>query len=343
MKQWQSNSLAVTIVSAGVCLAWIYSLSQYRFAGIESTPQATTPVGDTMTLTGTLFPVVSIPFNATNLELFVPANSWVQKGQVIGEADTGYSGEAINEARAVSEEESAAVSRAEATLRELDVELIGARAAASLAESELASAESAEREKERELNHRDLLLREQVVGRFDHDAAASDLHSAASARAEAQSRQDAASARVVELERRLSEAQGRLNEAATRSPEANAALRQLEGHAGRVPLLAPANGLIVAPEPVPGLVGIARDATRLCAYARVRHEEIHAVRVGEHVSIAVDGASELTLDAQVSDIAGVPADAPDGTDFLVTFQVQNPSGATFSDMPVRILLQKSVH
>jgi len=102
--------------------------------------------------------------------------------------------------------------------------------------------------------------------------------------------------------------------------------------------VAPVDGVIVPMRTSPGTFAIATDTTLLCAYAGVPQSDILSVRVGEAAEIEVDGLPKIRFDADVSAMADVPVDSPDGPAFLVVLAVRNPEGRQFAGQQVRIVL-----
>jgi multidrug resistance efflux pump len=292
-----------------------------------------------LTLAGTLKPLLSVPIGAGNLELNTPLNSWVSRGQVIGVADSEASPEEINEARLLSEEAKDAVAEGQEKIRELDADLESARADVSYVEAQLVSAENAELETKQESSHRELLFRQRLASQLDYDAAVSRRDAAASAVAAVQSHLGATLRRIDELERSSLAAQSMVTEKTARSREAEVEVQQMEENRRRVPVVSPADGLIIASDTVPGTFGIATDPTRLRAYAQVRQRDIMSVRIGEEALIVIPSESAVNMDAKVTEIGEVLTNSAGGPAYPIALSVQNPTGKQFAGGPVRVILR----
>jgi multidrug resistance efflux pump len=289
-------------------------------------------------LTGTLSLVVTTQIDARNLELAVPLNSWVLKGQLIAEADSGVAPEQINRALLCREEANAAVAEAQANIREIDAELATTRADARNIESELISSETAELEGRLEFERRDRLFRNEVASQLDHDEAVFTRDSAASAAAEVRSHLGATLVKISELETRSRNARSSLSEAMMRSSATEAGVEQME-QTGRTPVISPADGFIVASDLFPGTFGIASDPDLLCVHTHVHQADVASVRFGQQAVVAIYGEPATTLRAKVSAISETPINSPDAASYVVTLSVENPEAKRFAGASVEIRLQ----
>lgn len=319
---------AVILLAFGLVLVtWRQALSDHR-PGVLVTPNQGATSDRVLILPGTLDPRSATPIHARNLELVIPVNAWVLKGQIIGEAD-GPSPEGINQARISLEEANAVVAVARRAVRDMERKLEMARADAGVLESRLISAETVALEAESEFRRRDLLFREQRAGSIEHDEAIATRDSALSAVPELRSRLIAGSTTIGELETVVREARDRLAEAETRSRAAQANGRQMEENGGRVPVVSPADGVLVVRDAVAGAFGIASDASLLCVHTDIRQADLNVLWLGQRASVSLDDEPAVVFNAQVSEIAETAIDSPRGALYPVSLSVENPDGKRF--------------
>jgi len=316
----------LVLLIAAATLAWTQAHPHARRRQLERERQVSAQSDQPVILDGTIEPEVTVPIRAVNPTLIVPLHSWVERGQVIGEGDGTEGAKDLSQARLLVEEARSLSAAAETEVSQLDEELQTAQADESYVLFQWVLADADERKAEGDVAAIDQLFRQQPGNRFDHDTATLARETATVSRAAVESRLDESARHISDLESESLEAQLRLNKAMERRCQAESALQAMERGGRRIVLVAPAKGMIVAPEAEGGFVGIATDTTRLRAYTLIQQRSLMWVRVGDHAVITMDATPAQSFEGLVSGIAGVRTDSVWEPDMMITITVQNPSG-----------------
>lgn len=293
-----------------------------------------TPKGAGLVLSGELGPVTAAAIDAPASSLAVPLDSYVTKGQIIGETvSTTFPGQAVrNDELLLSPGEArSAVAGARDNVRQAETALEAARASKAKDEVQETSAKIAQRVAEQSFENEQ--FREGDVSEFRHDQSVQAVEEAVAAVEAIRSKAEADSSAVSESVIRVGEARASLAEA---EQELDLAL----GGPGRgqvaVAVAAPADGLLVDRDWVAGTLGISSDPTVLRVELRMPANDLFKVRVGQPAWVSLDERPRVTLHATVSDIPDVPIDSPGGTLYPVTLSVDNPHGFILTGEKVHV-------
>jgi multidrug resistance efflux pump len=278
-------------------------------------------------LAGTIVPLITTPIMGRNLNLEVPLNTWVRRGDVIGTAVPQPAPGEMDSARQEIEKASSAQRRAERRIRHAEEELGALRARVGGMDNREALAETAEFDAERESERRDTLFQSGLARGLKYDAAFTARDSAEAAVNSVRSNLAMAALSIDEWEAEAQEARAELDQATTRRNAAEVVRAQMQEGAEDGPIVSPADGIIVASgQPDGTSFGIASDPRQLRAYAMVRQADLMAVRVGQQALIVLDARPAVTFHAKVSEISETPVDSSEGSAYQVAFVVDNPEG-----------------
>lgn len=292
----------------------------------------------TLVITGVLSPVVTVPIDFPIVELAVPLNSYVVKGEVIGITySAAVPGQAApgNEPDLWLDEANAAVAEAREHVREIEAELEAAREGEADAEVQRVSTEIGERATVDRLGNSDLLFQEGSMSEATHYQALFNLRSAEIAAEASQSRLDTTASAIAEKETRLHETRARLAAAELQLQRAREAVDR-EQPRGWAEVVAPADGFLVARDLTASAFGIGSNAAPLRVETLVPEAEIDALRDGQRASVYLDLQPKVTLNARVSEIAETPIDTSNGTVYPVTLLVDNPRGLSLAGELVHV-------
>jgi multidrug resistance efflux pump len=281
---------------------------------------------------------VTAPINARNLVLTVPLHSWVEKGQVIGQADFEPAPEQIGQARNAVDAASAAVVEEQNRIHEIDEDLADAHAEAATRSSQWFASETAKVDAEREFERSSELYREGLESQTDYEAARSALDLADSAVATDREHTTDMADRISELDVRAVVAQQALNKAVARSGRIQAVANQAEERGGCAPVVAPADGLILEGDAGTGTFGIAADPNRLSVAVLVSEANLASLRVGQPAIVTLVDRPNIAFDATLSAIDETPLDSPNGALYRITFSVMNAKREQLAGIPVRVRL-----
>jgi membrane fusion protein (multidrug efflux system) len=341
MKLKRSISLILMTSVAAALFAWSHAQSKARKAVASASRQLAQDDNPGLILTGTIVPMITTPINGQNLNLAVPLNTWVKRGEVIGTAEPQTDRGEMDSARQELEEAISAERRAEDGIRQVEEELGTLQAQVSSMDSQNALAQTAEFDAEREFERRDTLFRSGLTSRFDYNEAVTARDSAEAALDSIRSNLAAAAIEIDEWKAKAQEAQTGLGEATSRRNAAEVVFEQMQGGPTGEPVVSPADGIIVASGQPGTSVGIASDPRQLCAYATVRQADLMAVGVGQQFLIVLDAQPGVTLHATVSAIAETPADSSEGASYQVAFTVDNPGGTWLSGAAMHALMTQA--
>jgi multidrug resistance efflux pump len=268
--------------------------------------------------------------------LAVPLDSYVTKGQIIGETasstlpgQAGQRGESI----LLPSDARAAIARAQEDVRQAETALEAARASEDAAEVQEVSTKAAERVAEQSLENE--RFRTDEVSEYRRDQSVLAVDQAAAAVESTRSEAKADNTAVNEATMRLDEARSTLAEA-ERQQELALAARDGRRTSGQVAVAAPADGLLVDQDWVAGTLGISSDPSALRVEMRMRANDLFKLRVGQPAWVSLDAKPRVTLHATVSEIAEAPIDSPSGTLYPVTLAVDNPRGFVLAGVKVHV-------
>lgn len=320
-KIWISTTLLPLV--AFVLLTRNHAFSKHR--PLETAQSRGQNEHRTIVVDGILDPAVTVAIAAPAVEVNVPANSWVSKGQFIGESLLPIDPENANESDFVNPATSGG-----------NTERVAAEAEAERATAGLAAAEEDDRIAEQDYARERELFREGLVGELEFDRIRDREQSAQASLAAAQARLREAENQVSNVEVGVFDGQGGLANAGSYRNELPP---PVYGPVRRVPIASPADGLLLESKLHPGSYGIASDLTKLCGYARLSQKDLSDVRIGEFAEIRIGSLPTVTLDAHVTAIRPVDPEVPGGPEYVAILSVQNPGSAKFAGLPVRISLR----
>jgi multidrug resistance efflux pump len=342
MKAKRSLALILMTSCAAAVFAWSHVESKaHKISATAGRPVARQDATN-LILAGTIGPAITTPIVGRIWNLVVPLNTWVQRGEVIGnEAAQAAAGERegawheLEEARSVEQ-------RAEAEVRQAEVELNAMQMQTSNMDTQEARAERAEVAAEREFEQREAMLRLGLTSQLDYSEAVTARASAEVAVTSISSNLAEAAVETDVLQAEAQAAQADLREATARRNAAEVAFEQLQGGPKAEPTVSPADGILVASGQADGTsFGIASDPGQLCAYAMLRPADLMKIRVGQESVIVLDAQPSVTLHAEVGAISEDPVDSSDGSLYQVTFVVDNPGGTPLSGAAMHAHLARS--
>ncbi len=327
MKLNRSMALILMTFLGTAVFAWNHAQSKAHKAIAPASRQLAQAHNTGLILTGTIVPMITTPIVSRNLNLAVPLNTWVERGEVIGTEDLQTDTGEMDRARQELMDARSAERRARDRVRQVEEELRTVQVQAGDMDAQEARAKTARFDENRRFEERDTTFR------FGQN-----YSSTVTARDSAETAVDSLRSSLVtlpiktdELEAKAIEAQAELSEARTRRNAAEVAFERVQGGSNSGPIVSPADGFVVASgQPEGASLGIASDPRQLCAYAMVREADLTAVQVGQESLIVLDAQPAVTFRAKVSAISETPVDWLEGTFYRVTFVVSNPAGASLS-------------
>ncbi len=290
-------------------------------------------------LTGELVSVAAVPVQGSILELEVPMNALVRKGQVIGEtqpdAEPGPAAEL--DARRNLAAAAAAVETARAQLQDVEARVSAARARAEEARNQLVGAEIAAGEAQAAAQREEMLYREGVEGPLNHDQALS-LRQSARRQIDTQAQLAGNSLNTMEeLESQEAAAQAALQQAEDDRRAAESAVASPQAAAVRSPVLAPADGYLVLRDGSSRALEIVSDLNRQVE-TRIPRASLSAVHIGQLAQVTLDGQPKAVLHAVVQSIGEAQASAA-GSFCPVTLSLADAAGLGNGTARVTITLQ----
>lgn len=293
-----------------------------------------------LVLSGVVSAELTIPIETPVWNLAVPLNSYVTKGQIVGETDPSMlpNRAARSDGLRLSPDEARfAVAQARQDVQQAENDLEAARAGETDAELQQVLGEDTEHATEQRYENAGVQFREGGMSAARHDDAVLAVGSAVAAAKAARSQAETSTSEVSDATARLREAQAGL---ADSERQWQLALSAAGGgqESGLVPVASPADGLLVARGASAGAFGICSDTCVLYVESRISEDDLLSVRVGQPAWISFDAEPQLNLRAKVTEIGTEPIDSPDGTVYAVTLSVDNPQGLLLSgtDVQVRI-------
>ena len=291
-----------------------------------------------LVLPGVLSPAETTPIEAPVWNLTVPMNSYVTQGQIIGEtASTVLPNQTMrrNESRLSSYETEAAVARARENVLQAEADLEAARARETDAAVQKVVSKIAERATEQLYENAGLQSRQGALPAPSYDQAVRAVDSAEAEAGATRSEAEADSVAVSDAMLRLQEARASLAEIDQQWQRALPATGRVR-ESGRIPVVAPANGVLVARDPNGGTLEISPDPSVMRVETQVPEDDLFKMRVGEQAWVSLEAKPQVTLRATVSEIADAPIDSANGAVYPVTLVVDNPQGLWLAGAKVHV-------
>jgi hypothetical protein len=259
--------------------------------------------------------VATTPIEEPVWNLTVPLNSYVTKGQIIGETVSSMLPDQTvqsSESRLSPDEAGSAVAQAQEDVRQAEAELEAARARETDDTVQQLVTKGVEHATELHYENAGQQLLDGQSSADRYDKAVLAIDSAVTAADATRSETEADSSAVSDATIRLEEARARLAEAEQRQ----LALPATDGGLGsrQVTVVSPADGLLVARDPIAGTLGISSDPTVLRVETRMSADDLLKLRVGQPAWVSLDAEPQVTLRATVSEIAEVPIDSTSGSE-----------------------------
>lgn len=334
-KRWLTLALTVLAI---VTVAGNVAHARYRTKVASNAPNNLAYNDAGLVISGVLSPVATIPIETPVWDLTVPLDSYVTKGQVIGETVSS-----VIPGRAVQNDEplfsttaaGSAVDRAREDVRRAEADLEGARARETDAAVQQVVTRIAERAAKRRYQNAGLQFREGGMQAPRYGEAVLAVDSAVAAADATRSQAEADTSVVGGATIRLLEARARLADAEWQgdlSAPVSGGVRESRW----VAVVSPEDGLLVARDPVAGTLGISADPSVMLVEARMPAEDVAGLRVGQSAWVSLDARRQVTLRATVSAIAEVPIDSLSGTVYPVTLSVDNPRGLILAGVNVHV-------
>ncbi|MGJ5817586.1 HlyD family secretion protein [Paludibaculum fermentans] len=297
------------------------------------------PEAEPLHYPGELVSVASVPVPATILELEVPLNAQVRKGQVIGETEPQALPEPIAEldARGNLASAQAAVDQARDQLRDIQARAAASRARAEDLRNRMIGAELAAGEADEATQHSDMLYREGMQSQLKHDE---ELALQQSARQQVETQSEAAThsiGREEELEAQETAAQAALRQAEDRLRAAESAAVNPQASAVRLPVIAPADGYLVLRDQYSRDFEIVSGLTRQVE-AHIPQASLSSVHIGQLATVTLDSQPNVVLQAVVEKIGELQVSAT-GAFYPVTLSLNNAAGLGDDSVRVTITLQ----
>jgi multidrug resistance efflux pump len=339
----QTRRLIAVVLLSATCVtgaAWKLSrLWSTRRANTSASLQSVQE-GSTLKLSGLFAAGSSVPIIAPILELDVPVNSWVKKGQVIGFSASGADPDPslLMEARLQLAEADAAVEAAREGLNKLESEIPPVETPSVDPESRTLAVQAAAIESEHAMETRERLYREGMLSEIEHD------------RSVAQNRR--AQQQEEGLDRPVSAQPGTAGNGPTMKPdEIRAALRSalerrrraraevvtLASAASPLPVVSPADGYLVQSSAYDDVFEIVPDLRRKVD-ASIQEKERPLLRVGQRATVAVEDQPGRVFHAVVDAIGQPQIRTAGGAIVPVTLAVTDPAGIRPESTRVSITL-----
>lgn len=306
-----------SIIAAAACLAagaWLYprfNQPQQTQAANAATPVPAAPDDG---LSGTLVPPAAVPVQSYVQALDVPLNSWVEKGEVIGEAE-----EDGDPDPAITVQTQLRLQRAQAAVRVARQRLLTAQPAqhpATLAFPQI--------EKEHEALRNDDRYRRKLETDLQHDETAAALNTSPVPESDPE---------AYRHNPRLA-----LRRALVRERIAQAALLNLNKTPRIVSVVAPATGMLVQRENNPQAFDIVTGLDRLTVVAHVGNKRRSTIHESQPAVVYIPGQIG-SLPATVASV-GEPIPGPAGAPlYPVTLSVPNPAGLRPAGTAVTVVLE----
>ncbi|WP_321472323.1 HlyD family efflux transporter periplasmic adaptor subunit [uncultured Paludibaculum sp.] len=337
MKPHSSSAILLLSSACLVGAIWTHATLSSAHHWQRSSFDSAAEVTQALRLTGELVSVASVPVNASILELEVPVNAKVHKGDVIGESLPDATPHPSAELGDRIDQASAAVDTARATLQDLETRLAAAQARADETRSRLASAEIAVGAAQSAAQRDDALYREGMESQLKHDEALSTQEEARR-QVDTQAALGSQSATTVEeLELQVAEARAALRAAQEDRRAAESAIANPEIAAVRVPAVSPADGYLVQRDEFSRDFEIVSDLNRQIE-TQIPPARLSEVHIGQRATFALDGQPQLVLHAVVRKIGEVQASAA-GSRCPVTLSVSDAAGLGSDSARVTITLE----
>jgi HlyD family secretion protein len=291
-----------------------------------------------LVLSGVVSPLATTPIEVAVWNLTVPLNSYVTRGQIIGETvsatlpDQAVQGD---EARLSPDEAGFAVAQARQDVSQAEADLEAARASETDAEVQQVLTQVDKRATEQRFESADQQLREGEMSVARYDDAVLAVQSSVDAAEAMRYQAEADTAAVGDAMTRLQEARARLAET-ERQRQLTLAATEDGQQGGRVAVVSPADGLLVVRDPVAGTLGISSDPYVLRVETWISEDDLLKLRVGQPAWVSLDAEPQVTLCARVSEIAEEPIESPNGTIYPAALSVDNPRGLLLAGVKVHV-------
>jgi hypothetical protein len=334
-KRWLTVALVVLAV---VTVAGSVAHARHRTKAPHSALSKPADNDAGLVLSGVLSPVATTPIEAPVRNLTVPLNSYVTKGQIIGETVSSVlPAQAIQSdaSRLSPDEAGSAIAWAQEDVRQAEAELEAARASETDAAVQQVVDKAAERATEQlyESAGQQRLEGQMSAARYDHAVLAVDA--AVTAADAARSQAEAGASAVSDAIMRLQETRARLAETERQRQFAPPVTGGVRG-SRQIAVVSPADGLLVARDPDAGTLGISSDPSVMRVETRMPADDLFKLRVGQAAWVSLEAEPQVTLRATVSEIAEAPIDSTNGTVYPVTLLVDNPQGLWLTGVKVHV-------
>ncbi|QOY88803.1 HlyD family secretion protein [Paludibaculum fermentans] len=339
MKPQTTSAVVLLTTACLVGAVWTHanltSTGHWRPSDAGESPQDPAP----FRLTGELVSVSTVPVEGSVLELEVPLNAQVRKGQVIGETqlDAMPAPAAELDARRNLAAAAAAVEAARTQLQDAEARVSAARARAEDTRNHLVGAEVAAGEVQAAVQRDEMLYREGMESQLKHDEALS-LQQSASRQIDTQSQLAGNSLNTMEqLESQQAAAQAALQQAEDDRRAAESAVASPQAAAVRSPVLAPADGYLVLRDEFSRDLEIVSDLNRQVE-TRIPQSSLFAVHIGQLATVTLDSQPKVVFHAVVRNIGDAQASAA-GAFCPVTLSLTDASGLGNDTARATITLQ----
>jgi len=339
----QTRRLIAVVLLSATCVTG----AAWKFARLWSTRRANSIAslqsvqeGPTLKFSGLFAAGSSVPIISPILELDVPVNSWVKKGQVIGFSASGANPDPslLMEARLQLAEADAAVEAAREELSKLESETPPVETPPADAESRTLAVQAAALESERAMETRERLYREGRLSEIEHDRLVAQNRVAQQQEEELDTTVSAQPATVGNgPTMNPDEARAALRSALERRRRARAEVQTLASAARPLPVVSPADGYLVQSSDYDDAFEIVPDLRRKVE-ATIQAKERPLVRVGQRATVTVEDQPGSVFHAVV-DAIGHPQPASVGVAIVpVTLAVTDPAGIRPESTRVSITL-----
>ena len=334
-KLWLTTALAVMAV---VLVAGKEAHARHRTSDPRNALSKPADHDPGLVLSGVVSPLATTPIEVAVWNLTVPLNSYVTKGQIIGNTLASTLPDQAaqrDEPRLSPDEAGFAVAQAQEDVSQAEADLEAARASETDARVQQLLTQVDSRATEQRFANADQELRVGELSAARYDDAVFAVDSAVAAAEATRYQAEADTSAVSDAMTRLQEARARLAET---ERQRQLALAATEGgqESGRVAVASPADGLLVVRDPVAGTLGISSDPSVLRVETWIPEDHLLKLRVGQPAWVSLDAEPQVTLRARVSEIAEEPIESPNGTIYPVALSVDNPQGLLLAGVKVHV-------
>lgn len=339
MKSHTTPAVVLITTACIVGAVWTHANQSSLHTWQRNSSSQTSEAAEPLRFAGELVSVNFVPVPYSVVELDVPLNARVRKGEVIGQTQPQAQLEPAEslDARANLAAARAAVDQARNQLLDIQARATAARARAEDSRNRMVGAEIAAGQAEEAIQRDDMLYREGMESQLKHDE---ELNLQQSVRQQVDTQSEAAGrsiSRQEQMEAQEASAQAALREAEEAERAAESSVVDPAPVAARLPVLAPADGYLVLCDKLSRELQIVSDLTRQVE-THIPQDRFSSVHIGQLATVTLDSEPNVVLHAVVQKIGDVENSAA-GSVYPVTLALTDAAGLGNDTARVTIELQ----